>query len=647
MTAPSIRQDAYNFGSGSVTVTLGLTPNVGNRLLAIVWHDDRTALVKGGSPDPVTPTTGSGWVLADYCRTWSFYGSIEIYYRDVQVGDATTYTFTTVDTQDFSAQVFEMLDFTEPPVLRDADFMPCTTDRLSTKSTSTNSMSLLIGKCSNLFTVNTPTNYTNGGPPASYTENPYLFYAVNQNLVAVTTGTQENRVALQVEIPETGTTGPASWDRHLQYEINSVTGDFSSVTGIPTDLPDQVWDNKITFNITEADDQGNFAGGQHRVFSDSTYYTSFIVDPSVRHDGVDATTGARVDHGGSNPSWDIRVRWAASYMYIEGLAFIHDVATASSFEGMLLLEGSTSGTVGTEFFGNNVVVDKCLFHYAPALNTSIYACEGLVIHYGAENVGDTFVSISNCVFHSCKDNAGLVITDRNVGGALGNYYVDNCSFGFNGATNESFGSGILIDQDHFSSDTVLHLYNCNFGDNFDNSGGTEYADLRYQRSSLYPTLDGSHVLNGANNVFQYPPPASFAGMTNNLTGSISAANGFTQTTTQQFGIIVASTSTFGAYDLDLVQPTGSGINLALQAGTSRIGSEPDPRQDFTYDVLGRKRYSQGYDTGAFQISTASRFKYWNGTAWVDSVSVKYWNGTAWVDTVAVKYWNGSAWTDPV
>lgn len=93
MTAPSIRQDAYTSLSGnSITVNLSLTPNVGNRLLAVVWHDDRTALIKGGSPDPITPTTGSGWVLADYLRTWSFYGSVEIYYRDVQSGDSTSYT---------------------------------------------------------------------------------------------------------------------------------------------------------------------------------------------------------------------------------------------------------------------------------------------------------------------------------------------------------------------------------------------------------------------------------------------------------------------------------------------------------------------------------------------------------------------------
>jgi hypothetical protein len=506
-------------------------------------------------------------------------------------------------------------------------------------------MSLLIGKTTSLFTVTTPTNYTNAGPPATYVENPYLFYAVNQNLVPVTTGTQENRIALQVEIPETGTTGPASWDRHLQYELNSVTGDFSRVDFIPNDLADQVWDNKITFNITEAADQGNFTGGSHRVFSDSTYYTSFIVDPSVRHDGVDATTGAHVDHGGSQPSWDIRVRWAASYLYIEGLAFIHDSDTAATSEGMLLLQGDQTTTVGSEWFGKNVVVDKCLFHYLPALSNAIYACDGMVIQYGAQNPGDTFASISNCVFHSCRDDAGLKITDGNLG-MYGTIYVDNCSFGFNGATNEADGSGLRIDQDNFSSDTNLYLYNCNFGDNIDNSGGTEYADLKYDRGS-YPSLDGTHDLIGANNVFHNPPAASFGNFTNNLTGSISAANGFTQTTTQQFGIIVASTSTFGAYDLDLVQPTGSGVNLALKAGTSRIGSEPDPRQDFRYDILGRTRFSQAYDTGAFQISSASRFKYWNGSAWVDSVSVKYWNGTAWVDTVAVKYWNGSAWTDPV
>lgn len=647
MTAPSIRQDAYTSLSGnSITVNLSLTPNVGNRLLAVVWHDDRTALIKGGSPDPITPTTGSGWVLADYLRTWSFYGSVEIYYRDVQSGDSTSYTFTSVDTHGWTVQLFEMLDFTEAPVLRDADVLQTVTDRLSTKSTGTNSMSLLIGKSTSSVIWVTPTGYTNGGPPASASENPYLFYATNQNLVAVSATTTENRLALQVEIPETGATAPASWDRHLQYEINSVTGDFNTVGSLPNDLADQVWDNKITFNITEAANQGTFDGGNHAVYSSPDYYTSFIVDPSVRHDGVDAYTGAHVRGAGTTADWDIRIRYAASYLYLEGLAFIRDDNANSSFNGVLYFLGaSPSTTVGSKWYGENVVVDKCLFSYDPANTTGF--CNTVDIQQGAENASDKWIMFSNCVFHSNRYRNAIYVHDTATVEMLWTIYIDNCSFGFNGSTSVQEGSAIWFDQDNNLSDTTLYLYNSNFGDNFDDSGGTEYTDIRYNRGA-YPSVDGTSVLNGANNVFQNPPPASFTNFTNNLTGSITAANGFTQTTTQQFGIIVASTSTFGAYDLDLVQPTGSGINLALKAGTSRIGFEPDPvgRQDFTYDVLGRLRFSQAYDTGAFQISSGVAFKYWNGTAFVNSDRVRYWDGSAWQEVSEIKYWDGTQWAFP-
>jgi hypothetical protein len=96
--------------------------------------------------------------------------------------------------------------------------------------------------------------------------------------------------------------------------------------------------------------------------------------------------------------------------------------------------------------------------------------------------------------------------------------------------------------------------------------------------------------------------------------------------------------------------TGGGSNALLGYAGNRIGSEPDSRQDFSTDIIGNPRTAKAgfIDVGPFQITAApAGFKYWNGTAWADSVSVKNWNGTAWVDVTAVKYWNGSTWADPV
>lgn len=64
--------------------------------------------------------------------------------------------------------------------------------------------------------------------------------------------------------------------------------------------------------------------------------------------------------------------------------------------------------------------------------------------------------------------------------------------------------------------------------------------------------------------------------------------------------------------------------------------------------------NSGYDSPAandgrvrvFQIVKLPGFKYWDGTAFVDSTAVQYWDGSAWTDVTGVKYWDGSAWTDP-
>ena len=63
-----------------------------------------------------------------------------------------------------------------------------------------------------------------------------------------------------------------------------------------------------------------------------------------------------------------------------------------------------------------------------------------------------------------------------------------------------------------------------------------------------------------------------------------------------------------------------------------------PGYDFPSTNDGRAR--------VFQIVKAPGFRYWDGSAFVDSTAVKYWDGSAWTDVTGVQYWDGSAWTDP-
>jgi hypothetical protein len=96
----------------------------------------------------------------------------------------------------------------------------------------------------------------------------------------------------------------------------------------------------------------------------------------------------------------------------------------------------------------------------------------------------------------------------------------------------------------------------------------------------------------------------------------------------------------------------------VQFGQSVVGEVSNngavTKLDFTSSGDKFLAVDSGYDSPAandgrvrvFQIVKAPGFKYWDGTAFVDSTAVQYWNGTAWTDVTGIQYWNGSAWTDP-
>ena len=96
----------------------------------------------------------------------------------------------------------------------------------------------------------------------------------------------------------------------------------------------------------------------------------------------------------------------------------------------------------------------------------------------------------------------------------------------------------------------------------------------------------------------------------------------------------------------------------VQFGQNIIGEVSNTgannKLDFTSSGDKFLAVDSGYDSPAtndgrvrvFQIVKAPGFKYWDGTAFVDSTAVQYWNGSAWTDVTGIQYWNGSAWTDP-
>ena len=97
----------------------------------------------------------------------------------------------------------------------------------------------------------------------------------------------------------------------------------------------------------------------------------------------------------------------------------------------------------------------------------------------------------------------------------------------------------------------------------------------------------------------------------------------------------------------------------VQVGQNVVGDTPEQYGAYTkvgvtsdgkkFLVTERAYDSPGTNDGrvrVFQIVQAPGFKYWDGTAFVDSTAVQYWDGSAWVDVTGIQYWDGSAWTDP-
>jgi hypothetical protein len=149
MVAPSTRQIARGNGTATATVTLASQPNVGNRLLAVV--SARTG-------DAITPADPS-WISLDSVtapQQWSAPGHIEIFYRDTQVGDSSSWTFNATSSYDVWAFVHEIIDFTELPVIRDAYFNEGLDTGLPTLSVGANSMSIMVSNYNNNPSLNNP-----------------------------------------------------------------------------------------------------------------------------------------------------------------------------------------------------------------------------------------------------------------------------------------------------------------------------------------------------------------------------------------------------------------------------------------------------------------------------------------------------------
>ena len=323
-------------------------------------------------------------------------------------------------------------------------------------------------------------------------------------------------------------------------------------------------------------------------------YVWITVSEGNRHAGVAGTGHARLRIG----------------QFAAGVDLDSDYARLEYLE----IDGAGNAASCAYIKQDNILVSRCIMHGAQRgmnwLMSTTSAIDNCLIYdndIGIFTGTNTSINlIDNVDYCTIVDNAGSLANETNI-----RWYMFR--------TNET---------------VTANLYNVVLGD-----GNNQDMYVEYNSNRL--TLNGSH------NAWD-TDTSQLGSATNNLTNSQDISSGGVTTITTTANAYIVDDLSPGAENYTPVPATGAGSNLVLGNGVNRQGSEPDPRQDFSTDIRGAARPTSAgkIDIGAFQITTAAGFKYWDGSAWADSTAVQYWNGSAWTDVTGIQYWNGSAWTDP-
>jgi len=326
----------------------------------------------------------------------------------------------------------------------------------------------------------------------------------------------------------------------------------------------------------------------------SSNYLWLTVSEGNRHSGVSATSG--------------HARVAAT-------ASAHNVQMTSDYARVEYLEIYSSSTYYPIYVSNNyTLVSRCIVKGANDALACVY-----VTSAGNYNYFD------NCVIY--QNDIGVYVAKPNSG--TRNVYFDYCT---------------IVDSDVYFNIYFFPGSPQQISSNIYNValGLAAQVDI-----SVNSTYSAQMTHNGSHNAWD-TDTIQFYSSTGSYTNSQDISSGGVTTVTTTANAMIVTSLTAGSEDFTPVPATGAGSNLLLGNGTNRQGSEPDSRQDFSTDIRGAARPTTAgkIDIGAFQITTAAGFKYWDGSAWADSTAVQYWNGSAWTDVTGIQYWNGSAWTDP-
>jgi hypothetical protein len=170
-------------------------------------------------------------------------------------------------------------------------------------------------------------------------------------------------------------------------------------------------------------------------------------------------------------------------------------------------------------------------------------------------------------------------------GTTQTWNIDHCSIADYHLSGETDGGGIGLDRTH-----SLPLYNLN----------------------IYNTLIYNHSGESASNNYNELASNSTVNYTgsNNIAEDASAESKFTSSYDSVIFIESAPSSGENAWITEIDSTTETDIDLSIAGenaytvtgnGVDRTGSEPDPRQDFSIDIMGNARHATTPDIGAFEF----------------------------------------------
>lgn len=374
------------------------------------------------------------------------------------------------------------------------------------------------------------------------------------------------------------------------------TGDYTTIASAVAAA-----DVTTGFYKIEIQDDGDYAENVNILCAGTPTINQYVwltVASANRHSGVAGTGHARISGAGG---WCVLSN--EEYTRVEYLEL--------------------SGALGCRWNESFGLLSRCILSNAatasPPSGTAMQVRNNSLSH-----------SMDNCLIYNYSQ--GLQILQTTAGDFTQN--IDFCTFDFYTSSVSTYGA-LAFTPLVTPRTATANLYNTILG-----------RSTPGALTNVYSNYGADQTWNGSNNAWDVDTSRMVSNV-NNLTSSQDIDRTVTTVTTTADAYIVTNLSP-SSHDYLPVVATGAGSNLPLTNGTNRTGSEPDSRQNFSTDIRGAARPTTvgKIDIGAFQITTAAGFKYWNGSAFVDSTAVQYWNGSAFVDVNGIQYWNGSAWTDP-